>query len=131
MPNSGAPFPFDRTCAPCEAWRLAWKASEIWWTSLYKVASGASCLGGTLSGAGPAAPWALGQWHRAMAEEVAADMEVGLAMQRAGYEMMLGRFDPWCSSHRILDPLDRRVVAGSSRRLALRQAGVRSRNPSK
>ena len=121
MSKSGATFPFDRTCAPCEAWRLAWSASEMWWSCAYRVADRASWLGGPLPGADPATRSARHAWERLWSEKLALGMEVGLEMQRASYELMLGRFDPWRSGTRML----------ARTRSASRQAGARPLNPAK
>ena len=124
MPKSSvATFPYSNAHGHCEAWRLGWMFSEMWATSAYNVMSRTSWLSGTTPGASPTGKAAMGEWQRMWSEKLLASVEVGIEVQRAGYQMMLGRFNPWQTGSRMLAPLHRRSVS-NSRRLALRQAGA-------
>jgi len=100
---------------PWEAWRLGWVASELWMTSAYDLMSRTNWL----TGADPSRSAARQDWQRLWGEEVAAGLEVAMEVQRAGYELWFGRFNPWHTSRRVLRPLHRRTTA-NARRLARR-----------
>jgi hypothetical protein len=123
MKKIGTHFPMGQSCGPFEAWRLSWMMSELWMTSTYNVASRTSWLGGAMPGSSPTGNAAMREWQRMWSEKLMAGMEASLEMQRAGYDLLLGKADPWSSSKRILAPLHRRSVS-NSRRLALHHAGT-------
>ncbi len=123
MPKIVASFPIPQTCSPFEAWRLGWMVSEMWMTSTYNVMNRTSWLSGAMPGSNPTGQAAVGEWQRMWSEKLAAGMEVGLEMQRAGYDLLLGRFDPWSTGRRMLAPVHRRS-ASNARRLALRNTGA-------
>jgi hypothetical protein len=100
---------------PWEAWRFGWTASELWATSAYNIMSRTNWL----STADPTQGAALREWQRMWSEKAMAGLEVAAAMQRAGFDLWFGRFNPWHSGRRVLNPLHRRTVA-NSRRLARR-----------
>jgi hypothetical protein len=97
--------------------------SEMWMTSAYNVMSRTSWLSGAMPGSSPTGQAAMSEWQRMWSEKLLASMEVGMELQRAGYQMMLGSFNPWHTGSRMLAPLHRRSVS-NSRRLARRQAGA-------
>lgn len=93
--------------------------SELWMTSAYNIASRATWLSGALPGRDATGIPAMHEWQRMWSEKLFAAMEVGLEMQRAGYDLALGRFNPWHSTARVVRPLHRRTLS-NSRRLARR-----------
>ncbi len=103
---------------PWEAWRLGWMATELWATSAYNIMSRTNWL----TTADPTRGAAQREWHSMWSEKVWAAMEVAMEMQRAGYDLWFGHFDPWRSGQRLLQPLHRRTVS-NSRRLARRDLG--------
>jgi len=100
---------------PWEAWRLGWVASELWMTSAYTMMNRTNWL----AGADPGQRAVQQEWQRLWGEKVAAGLEVAMEVQRAGYDLWLGQFNPWRSGRRVLRPLHRRTVA-NARRLARR-----------
>ena len=100
---------------PWEAWRLGWMVSEFWMTSAYTIMSRTNWL----AGADPTQGAPLREWQRMWNEKMTAGLEVAMEMQRAGTDLVLGRFDAVQSGTRVLRPLHRRTVS-NSRRLARR-----------
>jgi hypothetical protein len=123
MQKIGTHFPIGQSCGPFEAWRLGWMMSEMWMTSTYNAASRTSWLGGAMPGPSPTGKAALREWQRLWSEKLMAGMEASLEMQRVGYDLLLGKVDPWGSSKRMLAPFHGRSVS-NSRRLAGRHAGT-------
>jgi hypothetical protein len=89
--------------------------SELWMTSAYNIMSRTAWL----SSVDPTQGAPLREWQRMWSEKASAGFEVAMEMQRAGTDMVLGRFDPVRASDRMLRPLHRRTVS-NSRRLARR-----------
>jgi hypothetical protein len=125
MPKTPLGFPVGadavQLSTPWEAWRLGWMMSELWMTSAYTIMSRTNWL----AGADPTRGAPLREWQRMWNEKMSAGLEVAIEVQRAGTDLVLGRFDAVESSRRMLRPLHRRTVS-NSRRLAWRDRSADS-----
>jgi hypothetical protein len=88
---------------------------EMWFASAYNIASRTSWLSGSRPGSDPTGTAALHEWQRMWTEKMCAGVEVGMEMQRAGMELMLGRFNPLTSGQRLVGPLHQRTVSNTKR----------------
>jgi len=87
-------------------------------TSAYNVLSRTNWL----SGADPTQGAALQEWQRMWSEKASAGLEMAMEVQRAGYDLWAGQFDPWRFGQRLMRPLHQRTTA-NTRRLARRDRG--------
>jgi hypothetical protein len=121
--SSAVPGMPGSVCPACEGWRLAWTWNELMATSAFNIWSRSAWLGGMAPGFDPSGAAAMSEWQRMWSEKVFAGLDLAVEMQWIGFDLAMGRFDPWSAGARMLRPYHSRTISNSRRLARKRPSG--------